>query len=111
MRTINNLLKFSELKVLYQYLYMSEDSYIDNRNSIDVTLRLRMSDNMAILCQNMSFPDLPPSNWSEEMTISTVFSIIDQLKEAPAIEFPNRFSNHWEEIEPICNTQMSLNIH
>lgn len=65
MRTINNLLKFSELKVLYQYLYMSEDSYIDIKNSIDVTLRLRMSDNMAILCQNMSFPDLPPSNSSK----------------------------------------------
>lgn len=66
MRDINNLFKFSEMTMLFQYLYLSEDNYIDIKNSTGVTLRLRMNDNMVILCQNMNFPDLPPSNWSEK---------------------------------------------
>lgn len=107
-RDINNLFKFSEMTMLFQYLYLSEDNYIDIKNSTGVTLRLRMNDNMVILCQNMNFPDLPPSNWSEKMTINTVFFIIDQLKEAPAIKCPKRCENRWEEIESICKPHMSL---
>ena len=109
MRAKENLMKFNDMKILYQYLYLSEDNFIDVKNSIGVTLRLRMNDNMAILCQNMNFPDFPQSNWSDQMIINTVFDIVDQLKEVPAIEFPEKFSNRWEEIKTICNLQMSLN--
>ena len=109
MRTKENLMKFNDMKILYQYLYLSEDNFIDVKNSIGVTLRLRMNDNMVILCQNMNFPDFPQSNWSDQMTINTVFAIVDQLKEIPAVEFPEKFSNRWEEIKAICNLQMSLN--
>ena len=46
----------------------------------------------------MNFPDLPETNWVEEMNVPTIMAIIDQLKEKPATEFPKSFPSRWEEI-------------
>ena len=110
MRTKDNLQRFHDMKLLYQYLYMSEDHFIDIVNSIGVTLRLHMNDHGFIFCQNMNFPDLPPANWSENMTVPVVFSILNQLETMPAVEFPNRFKNRWDEIKTLCMTNLALNL-
>lgn len=109
MRSKDVLFQFEDMKTLYQYLYISEEHSILITNEIGVPLRLRMNEQGVILCLNMNFPDLPELNWSENMTVKTVFSIIEQLKTVPAVEFPNRFKNRWDEVKTICLTQVSLN--
>lgn len=110
MRTKDVLARFEDIKLLHQYLYMDDTHFIEIINAIGVHLRLRMDDQGRILCQNMNFPDVPETNWSENMTIPTTLAIIDQLDtEMPAIEFPKRFHNRWDEIKTICQANLALN--
>lgn len=110
MRTKNVLLDgFENIKILQQYLYMSEDNFITIENSIGVKLEIRMGENLHYYCKNTNFPDLPDTCWSDRMHPETMLSIIEQLKEEPAIEFPDSFKNRWEEIKMICYTTTSQN--
>lgn len=111
MRTRDVLVEgFDNIKILQQYLYMSEEHFIEIENSIGVKLQIRMRDNLHYYCKNMNFPDLPDMYWSENMTNETMLAIIDQLKEKEAIEFPLRFDNRWEEIRGLALMQLSLNV-
>lgn len=110
MRTKDVLVNdFKDLATLLQYLYASEDHYIEVENAIGVPLRIRMDEDLRCFCKNLNFPDLPETNWVEEMSVPTIMAIIDQLKERPATEFPKRFSSRWEEIKILTCTQLSLN--
>lgn len=110
MRTKDMLINgFEDLATLLQYLYMSEDHFIEVENTIGVCLRIRMDENLRCFCTNMNFPDLPETNWVEEMNVPTIMAIIDQLKEKPATEFPKSFPSRWEEIKILTRTQLSLN--
>ena len=102
--------KFEEVKVLQQYLYMHEDHFVEVTNVINVTLRIRMDENLDYWCQNMNFPDVPESFWSGEMTNDIMLCIIEQLSETPAIRYPERFINRWEEIKTLTITNLSLNM-
>ena len=62
------------------------------------------------MCQNMNFPDLPETCWAETMTINVTLDVIEQLKEEPAVEFPQRFENRWEEIKMLTQANLSLNM-
>lgn len=92
---------FDNIQILQRYLYMSEDHFIEIINRIGVKLQIRMGADLDYWCKNMNFPDLPDMNWSERMTTRTMLSIIEQLKNAPAVQFPERFSSRWEEIQSI----------
>ena len=110
MRTKDVLINdFKNLATLLQYLYMSEEHFIEVENVIGVRLRIRMDENLRCFCKNLNFPDLPESNWTEEMSVPTIMAIIDQLKEKPATEFPKSFHSRWEEIKTLTCTQLSLN--
>lgn len=109
MRDKSFLFKFEEIATLYQYLYLEESHSIEITNILGVILRLRMDERGHILCQNTNFPDLPESDWSETMTISVACDRIEQLKDTPAVEFPNRFQNRWEEIEAVTRMNLCLN--
>ena len=110
MRTKDMLINgFEDLATLLQYLYMSEDHFIEVENTIGVRLRIRMDENLRCFCTNMNFSDLPETNWVEEMNVPTIMAIIDQLKEKPATEFPKSFPSRWEEIKILTRTHLSLN--
>lgn len=110
MRTKDVLINdFKDLATLLQYLYMSEEHFIEVENAIGVPLRIRMDENLRCFCKNLNFPDLPESNWTEEMSVPTIMAIIDQLKEKPATEFPKSFPSRWEEIKTLTCIQLSLN--
>ena len=94
---------FDDICTLQRYLYMSEEHYIEIENIIGVKLQIRMRENLHYYCKNMNFPDLPDACWSENMTNEKMLAIIDQLKENPAVEFPNRFKSRWEEIVAITS--------
>lgn len=101
---------FKNIQILQQYLYISEENYIEVENAIGAKLQIRMGENLHYYCRNMNFPDLPEMCWSENMTNETMLAIIDQLKEHPAVEYPGRFKSRWEEIRDITLIQLSLNI-
>lgn len=110
MRDKDTLIKgFEDMKTLYQYLYMDENHNVTIENCIGVKLRLTMNENGAILCQNMNYPDLPPTDWTEKMTVATVQSIVGQLGETPAEEFPKSFRNRWDELKSITAMNVSQN--
>jgi len=102
--------KFEDIKVLQQYLYMHESHFVEVTNVINVTLRIRMDENLDYYCKNMNFPDVQDMFWSEDMTNKTMLSIIRQLKDSPAIEFPERFESRWDEIKTLTLANLSLNV-
>lgn len=111
MRTRDMLIEgFENIKILQQYLYMSEEHNILVHNCIGIPLRIRMDDNGKYMCQNMNFPDLPETYWAETMTINVTLDVIEHLKEEPAVEFPQRFKNRWEEIKMLTQANLSLNM-
>lgn len=101
---------FDDICTLQRYLYMSEEHYIEIENIIGVKLQIRMRENLHYYCKNMNFPDLPDACWSENMTNKNMLAIIDQLKENPAVEFPNRFKSRWEEIVAITSINVAQNM-
>lgn len=107
-RTKDVLFDFENISIMFQYLYMNVDHKITFNNGI-TDLQLHMNDDLDILCKNLSFPDIPESNYSSEMNPNNCFIIIDLLKEMPAEEYPKRFSNRWEEIKSITRVNLSLN--
>lgn len=111
MRDRDTLLKdFENIKIFCQYLYLDSNHSVIIHNSIGVPLRIRMDENLVFWCQNMNFPNIPESCWSEELTLRKTLSVIEGLKNEPAIDFPKRFSNRWEEIKSICNMNVVQNM-
>lgn len=110
MRTNDILLDgFENICILQQYLYMSKDHFITVENSIGVKLEIRMEENLHYYCKNTNFPDAPETCYSDSMTNETMLAIIEQLKNTPAIEFPQSFNNRWDEIKTICSTNVVTN--
>ena len=112
MRTTDMLIEgFDNIRTLQQFLYMSEEHNVIVHNSIGVPLRIRMTEDGVYMCQNMNFPNVPESCWAEEMTINKTLDVIEVLKEEPAVYFPERFENRWEEVKEITQMNMGLNIN
>ncbi len=111
MRTKDVLIDvFEDIKILCQYLYMSEDHKVKIHNAIGVPLELYMDDNLQIMCKNLNFPDIPPMYYSNNMHPDGLWSLVEALKEEPAEEYAQHFQNRWEEIKNICRVNLSLNI-
>lgn len=108
MRSTEVLFDLEDIPILLQYLYMSEDHYVTVDNGI-TKLEIRMTDNCYFKAKNLRFPDLPDLNYTDMMIIPNMLGIIDQLKTAPAVEYPTCFSNRWEEIKTITNTNVAQN--
>ena len=108
MRTTDTLFDLEEITTLYQYLYMDEGHSITIDNGV-TQLRIRMTDSCYFISKNLRFPDVPEISYTDMMTIPNMLGIIDQLKHSPAVEFPTCFTNRWEEIKTITNTNIGLN--
>lgn len=102
--------KFEEIKILQQYLYMHKDHFVEVTNVINVTLRIRMDENLDYWCQNMNFEDVDEMRWSGDMTNGIMLSIIEQLSDTPAIKYPERFKSRWDEIKTLTIANLSLNV-
>ncbi len=100
---------FENMKILCQYLYMSENHKIVVHNAIKVPLEIRMRDDLHIECRNLNFPDIPAMHYDSEFNPFTMCNIVEVLKEEPAVELPNAFKNRWDEIKALTTTQVSLN--
>ena len=110
MRDVDTLLTdFNEIKILYQYLYMSEDHYIDVQ-ALGAVLRITLNENLNFRCQNLNFPDLPATSYNDMMTLNQTLGIIEQLKETPGILGYQKNQSRWEEIAEITQIQVALNV-
>lgn len=108
MRTVDILFELEEIPILLQYLYMSEDHYIIVNNKV-TDLEIRMTEGCSFMAKNLSFPEVPALDYTEMMNVMCMLAIIDQLKEAPPVEFKNEFKSRWEEIKAITNTNVAQN--
>lgn len=107
-RTKDELFMLGEVSTLLQYLFMSEKHTITFNNGI-TDLQIRMDENFNILCKNLQFPDIPESNFNEQMTTLYMLGVIQILQNTPPVEFKNAFANRWEEIKQITLANLALN--
>lgn len=99
---------FENIKTLQQYLYLDEKHFITIENEIGVKLEIRMH-GTTYYVTNTNFPELGEKYWDDRMTIKNMLYMIHQLKNAPAIEFPENFPSRWEEIKAITTMNVSQN--
>ena len=109
MRTKDRLNAFEDVKVLQQYLYMSEDHSIEYVNIAGCALSICMDEDLRVWSRSASFPDAPAMNISSDFTPAFCMDLVEYLREVPAKEFPDRFKNRWEEIHTICCANAWLN--
>lgn len=97
--------KMEEIKILLQWLYMSEDNKIEIKGKFANTL-VWMNENLEFKAQNLMFKDLPEINFTEDMTVPFMAGLIESLKKENAATFPNKFSSRWEEIKELALTNL-----
>lgn len=108
MRTNDVLINgFEDIKILMQYLYMSEDHSIVIHNSIGVPLEFSLREDLICMCKNLNFPEIDAHKYN--LTPDKLYDIVQVLKEEPAKEFPKTFENRWHEIKTITLSNVSLN--
>ena len=111
MRTKDILIDtFDDILILYRYLYSSPEHSVTVSNAL-CNLTIKMKEDLPFTADNQNFPELPPMNYSEELTLPQLVAIVSQLKVQPPQEFgfPTGFKTHWEEICAIVNTTLGLN--
>ena len=109
MRTKAFLRGIEEIPTLLKWLYLSDENSVTVENVIGVKLELSMTDDGRILSRNLNFPELPPNGFDSELNTESLISIIEQLKDQPAKEFPERHTSRWEEIKILTAMQMTVN--
>lgn len=106
MRTNDVLLDgFRDIKILFQYLYMSGEHSITVNNGV-CDLKLSMDENLRIWQKNMNFPDLDST--VREIQLAEMLCIVEQLKEQKP-QIYKRFVNRWEEIKQITTINVAQN--
>lgn len=96
-QTKDQLFLIEDYSVFMQALSLGREIIIDNGM---VKIKLSMDEDYHIKGLNLNFPDLPPYNYDDEMTLHNILmGVIPQLKKQKPIEFPNTFENRWEEIK------------
>ena len=107
-RYVNGLDTLDEVNILLKYLYLSEDHFVEFENTINVRFKLWMKDDFTLMRKMLNgVTDIELI--CNDLTHKHLMGIIEQLKEQPAIEFPDRFENRWEEIKKIAVANMVLN--
>lgn len=106
MRTNDVLINgFEDIKILMQYLYMSEDHSIVIHNSIGVPLEFSLREDLVCMCKNLNFPEMDARLY--DLTPDKLYDIVQVLKEEPAKE--SSFENRWHEIKTVTLANVALN--
>ena len=106
MKDIKDFEIFDNIAVLSKFLYMDKNNYVDYNNGI-TTLRITMNDEDEYQVENLNFPN-SKTNFSQEMTIPVIESVIYGLKEQKPEMKNTMFKNRWEEISTITKANMTL---
>lgn len=96
---------FEDMKILMQYLYMSEDHSIVIHNSIGVPLEFSLREDLTCMCKNLNYPEIDARLY--DLTPDKLYDIVQVLKEEPAKE--SSFENRWNEIKTVTLANVALN--
>lgn len=106
---VNEITKFNNIAKLLTYLRMDENNTVTYNNGI-TDLRVRMTKDYILMCTNLSFPDLPETNFLEQWTVPYMLDVIDVLKETPVTgELASYFKSEWDRINTEVGTMKALN--
>ena len=109
MRSIYGFKHLDDVNILLKYLYTSEDNSISYTNAIDIEFKLSMNEDFS-LTKTMVTGAMPGQKFNgDELSILDLIAIVEQLKDSPAIEFPDQFTNRFDEIKNTTAITMSLN--
>lgn len=108
MRTKDTLLALGNIAILFQYLYISEDHAITFNNEL-TDLRIRVDERCTVLCQNLSFPGAPETDFSEQMTLDYTLNVIEILKTMPPEKYKGMTKDRWDEIKTVTQCNLALN--
>ena len=109
MRSIYGFKHLDDVNIVLKYLYTSEDNSISYKNAIDIEFKLSMNEDFS-LTKTMVNGATPGQKFNgDELSISDLIAIVEQLKDSPAIEFPDHFANRFDEIKNMTTMTISLN--
>ena len=97
-----------DISMLLKYLYMDEDAYVLFENSIGVKFKLTIDKNLELTRTMVNGVSSPVSIDGNDITPSVLLAIVEQIKEQPAEQFPDRFTNRWEEIKTMTLSNIAL---
>ena len=113
MREKEILEKMKEVTILNQFLYMSEDNFIEYNQDDGTTLEIRIDEDLDYIsnysksCGALSH--LVPLRVTNSMNLTTLIGIIENIKKQKPKMENTRFKNRWEEIESITSDNLALN--
>ena len=105
----NGLEMFDDINLLLKFLYLDESHYIDFKTPMGITFRMRMDDEGNLYRYLLSLGEDAPRLHCYDITHLELNGFVKQLKEQPAVDFPETFKNRWEEIKEITKTNLGLN--
>lgn len=106
MRNKNTLKAFEDVSILFQYLYMDENNRIVVNNGL-CDLQIRMDQDCHVFCK-INQNDL---RYDDAMSIANTLAMIEQLKMAKPVQYPEHFDNRWAEIKEITKMNLALNFN
>lgn len=108
LKTKDMLFRIEDYSILMQALGLGHRITINNGFA---DLEVYMDEDLNIKALNMNFPDLPPYNYNEEMSLKNVIlGVIPQLEKQPASgEFNGGFTSRWAELKTITNDTVGFN--
>lgn len=102
-----------EKTILNQFLYMSEDNFVEYNQDDGTTLEIRIDEDLDYIsnytksCGALSH--LVPLRVTNSMNLATLIGIIENIKKQKPKMENTRFKNRWEEIESITLDNLALN--
>lgn len=107
MRSNSIMFELSDVGVLLQWLYQSENHEVRIKNPFTY-IRYKMDEQLNIMWFNETFPEL---GWSyAEISFQELLAIKRSLEEnIQDVDFPETFKNKWEEIKSITKHNLLLN--
>lgn len=113
MREKEILQKLKDVATLNQFLYMSEDNFVEYNQDDGTTLEIRIDEDLDYIsnytksCGALSH--LVPLRVTNSMNLTTLIGIIENIKKQKPKMENTRFKNRWEEIESITLDNLALN--
>lgn len=113
MREKEILQKLKDVATLNQFLYMSEDHFVEYNQDNGTTLEIKLDENLDYIsnysksCGALSH--LVPLRVTSSMNLTTLMGIIENIKKQKPKMENTRFKNRWEEIENIVLDNLALN--